>query len=95
LRWLNFQFPEERFHHFYYSFDLGNEGIYEVGERAAVMNGEWYHFQPEDFQIMEVGHRKDDDVPTKVPIEWKVTARKESSGASLLDLKIKTTTKLS
>lgn len=44
---------------------------------------------------MEVGHRKDDDVPTKVPIEWKETARKESSGASLLDLKIKTTTKLS
>ncbi len=94
-RWLNLQFPEGQVHLFYHSLDLKDEGIYIAGEGAAVMNGEWYHFQPGDFQIKEVGYGADDNVPTKVPIEWKVTAGKDSTGEPLLDLKMVSTTKLS
>ncbi len=94
-RWLNLQFPEGQVHLFYHSLDLDEEGIYEAGEGAAVMNGEWYHFQPGDFQIEEVGYDVDENVPTKVPIEWKVTAGKDSTGAPLLNLKMTSTTKIS
>jgi len=94
-RWLNLQFPEGQVHLFYHSLDLKDEGIYIAGEGAAVMNGEWYHFQPGDFQIKEVGYGADDNVPTKVPIEWIVTAGKKSTGELLLDLKMVSTTKLS
>ena len=94
-RWLNLQFPEGAVHLFYISLDLEDEGIFELGEGAAVMNGKWYHFQPGDFQIKEVAYGEDVDIPTKVPIEWKVTAGKDSSGNPLLDLNMVSTAKLS
>ena len=94
-RWLNLQFPEGAVHLFYKSLDLEDEGIFELGEGAAVMNGKWYHFQPGGFQIKELAYGEDVDIPTKVPIEWKVTAGKDSSGNPLLDLNMVSTSKLS
>jgi hypothetical protein len=94
-RWLNLQFPEGQIHLFYHSLDLGDDGIYEAGEGAALMNGEWYHFQPWDLQINEVAYGEDKDLPTKVPIEWNVIAGKDSDGKPLLNLKMTITTKLS
>ena len=94
-RWLNLQFPEGSIHLYYHSLDLGEEGIYEAGEGAAIMDNKWFHFQPGDFQINEVSYGEDKDVSTKVPIEWEVLAGKISSGEPILNLKMKSLAKIS
>lgn len=96
-RWANLQFPEGSVHLFYHSIDLRKEeeGIFESGEGAAVMNSEWYHFQPNDFEIRELDYGDDENVQTKVPIKWKITAGKDTSGNPLLDLIVTTESKIS
>ncbi len=94
-RWLNLQFPVGSVHLFYHSVDLKDEGIVESGEGAAVINGKWYHFQRGDFKVEEKGYDEDENIPTKVPTEWSVTAGRNSEGKKLLDLKVKSTAKLS
>ncbi len=50
------------------------------------MNGKWYHFQPNDFQITELDYGDGDNIPTKVPVKWEITAGKDESGKPLLNL---------
>lgn len=94
-RWLNLQFPEGAIHLFYHSLDIEEEGIFEAGEGALVLNDEWFHFQPYDFKIEETGFAEDKNLPTKVPTAWKVTGGKDSTGKNLLDLKVTSTAKIS
>jgi len=96
-RWANLQFTEGSVHLFYHSIDLRkeNEGIFEAGEGAAVMNGKWYHFQPNDFQITELDYGDDDNIPTKVPVKWEITAGKDESGKPLLNLIVTSESKIS
>lgn len=96
-RWLNLQFPDGVFHLFYNSITLEDigEGILESGEGAGVMNGQWFHFQPKTFKIDEIAYEEDENLPTKVPVEWRVTAGKDSNGNSMLDLRMKKTAHLS
>ena len=94
-RWLNLQFPEGAIHLFYHSLDLEEEGIFEAGEGALVLDSEWFHFQPYDFKIEEVGYSEDDKLPTKIPTEWHVTGGYDQKGKPLLDLNVTTSAKIS
>ncbi|MHA1224329.1 MAG: hypothetical protein ACTSP3_13965 [Candidatus Heimdallarchaeaceae archaeon] len=94
-RWLNLQFPNGAIHLFYHSLDLGKEGIFEAGEGALVLDEEWFHFQPYDFKIEEVAYSEDEILPSQVPTEWKVTGGKDETGKPLLQLKVKSTAKIS
>ena len=71
-RWLNLQFPEGSVHLFYHPIAL--EGVIEAGEGAAVMDGKWYHFLRDDFRIDEIDFEYDENINTKIPVAWKVTA---------------------
>ena len=90
-RWLNLQFPEGSIHLFYHSLNLGDEGIVESGEGAAVMNGRWAHFPPGDFRIEETGYENDENLSIRIPVEWRVTAGDDSSGNPRLDLTVRST----
>ncbi|MFX1514013.1 MAG: hypothetical protein ACFFCQ_15650 [Promethearchaeota archaeon] len=92
-RWLDLQFPEGSLHLFYLSVDLREEGegIVISGEGAAVINGKWYHFPPGTFEISEVKYEADENLPTKVPVEWRVRTWKDSPEDSLFDLNVKKT----
>jgi hypothetical protein len=94
-QWLNLQFPEGSIHLFYHSLDIKDEGIFESGEGALVMDDEWFHFQPYDFMIEEVGYSEDENIPSKVPTEWKVTGGKDETGNPLLILKVTSKAKIS
>jgi len=94
-RWLNLQFPNGTVHLFYHSFDLAKEGIFIAGEGALVLDDEWYHFQPYDFTLEEIGFAEDQNLPSKVPIKWKVTGGKDTQGKNLLDLHVTANAKLS
>lgn len=94
-RWLNLQFSEGAIHLFYHSLDIEEEGIFESGEGALVLNDEWFHFQPFDFKIEETGFAEDKCLPSKVPTAWKVTGGKDATGKHLLDLNVTSTAKIS
>jgi len=94
-RWLNLQFPEGAIHLFYHSLDIEEEGIFEAGEGALVLNDEWFHFQPYDLKIEETGFSADKNLPSKVPTAWKVTGGKDATGKQLLDLNVTSTAKIS
>ncbi|MCE7743350.1 MAG: hypothetical protein GOP50_12940, partial [Candidatus Heimdallarchaeota archaeon] len=94
-RWLNLQFPEGAIHLFYHSLDIEEEGIFEAGEGALVLDDEWFHFQPNDFKIEETGYAEDENLPTKVPISWRVTGGKDAAGNHLLELNVNSTAKIS
>ncbi|MCE7739270.1 MAG: hypothetical protein GPJ50_07820 [Candidatus Heimdallarchaeota archaeon] len=94
-RWLNLQFPEGAIHLFYHSLDIEEEGIFEAGEGALVIDDEWFHFQPYDFDIEETGFAEDENLPSKVPTAWRVTGGKDASGKNLLDLEVTSTAKIS
>lgn len=74
---------------------MEKEGILESGEGALVIDGEWYHFLPGEFKINEMEYAEDADLPTKVPIEWRITGGRDERGDPLLDLKVNSTKKLS
>ncbi len=93
-RWFNLQLTNGAIHIFYHSLDL-KEGIIEGGEGALVIDGEWYHFQRGDFKVEEVKYSEDENIPTKVATEWRVTGGKDEEGKPLLDLKVTSTTKIS
>ncbi len=92
-RWLDLQFPEGSLHLFYLSINLEKEGegIVIAGEGAGVMNGKWFHFSPGNFEIAEITYAKDDNIPTKVPIEWRIRAGKNYEETPILDLNVKKT----
>lgn len=94
-RWLNLQFPNGAIHIFYHSLDLEEEVIIEGGEGALVLDGKWFHFQRGDFQVEEVEYSEDENIPSKVATEWRVTGGKDVIGKPLLDLKVTTTAKIS
>lgn len=94
-RWLNLQFPEGAIHLFYHSIDVEEEGIFEAGEGALVLDDEWFHFQPYDFKIEETGYAEDENLHTKVPTAWRVTGGKDATGKDLLELKVTSTAKIS
>ncbi len=90
-RWLNLHFKEGSVHLFYHSLDLRerDEGILESGEGAATLNEEFVHFLPGTFHIQESRYLKDQSLPTKIPVEWRVTAGNDTTGKPLLDLVMK------
>lgn len=92
-RWLNLQFANGAIHLFYHSLDLEREGILEIGEGALVMDGEWNHFMTGDFKIEEISYIEDTNLPSKVPIEWKITGGFKEADNPLLEMKVSATTK--